>query len=88
MIFFAGLGRIFCSGQSGVVEMFFQQPGAIVLEGGQQVAFGGGEVTRALGAKPVQAERGLREVGRQKGRNFFLMCGDCFSQVICSVKAA
>ena len=88
MIFFTGLGRVGCSGQSGVVEVFFQQPGAVVLEGSQQVAFGGGKIPRALGAKPAQAERGLREVGRQKGRNFFLMSGVCFSQVICSVRAA
>ncbi len=88
MIFFTGLRRVGGSGQSGVAEVCFQQPGAVVLEGGQQFAFGGGEISRALGAKPVHAERGLREVGRQKGRNFFLMSGACFSQVICSVRAA
>ena len=75
VIFLVGLRRVFWSRQSGVVELFFQQPGAIVLEGGLQVAFGGGKVAHALSVKPVQAERGLRETGRQKGRNFFLCPG-------------
>ena len=47
-----------------------------------------GKVAEALGHQPIQAEGRLREVRRQKRRNFFLISALCWSQVICSVRAA
>ena len=51
--------------------------GSVVLEGRQQVPFQGGKVAYALSHQPIQAEGRLREVGRQKRRNFFLISAPC-----------
>ena len=72
----------------GIVEQFLQPAGSVVLEGRQQVLLQGGEIAQALGDQAVQTERGLREEGRQKRRNFFFRSAACSCQVISSVKAA
>lgn len=71
-----------------IVELFFQQPGAVQPEGSGELLFAGGEVPQTLRPKVVQAGRRFGEVGRQNCRNFFFIAGVWFCQVICSVKAA